>query len=251
MAGNALAVSAAILAGGFGTRLRPAVADRPKALAPVHGRPFLTILLDQLAAAEIEEVTLLTGFQSRQVREMLGETYAGMSLIYSEEPSPLGTAGAVRWALPKLAASTILLLNGDSYCAVDFAAFRAFHEHAVAQISLVLARVPDATRYGCVLTDHHGRVQHFAEKTAFRADWINAGINLLERPVLEQVPVGQPLSLEHDVLPERVARGRVFGFRCNGRFLDIGTPEAYAEAASFFPAAQAKIGQSAISHQAA
>ena len=103
MTGNLLGVSAAILAGGLGTRLRPAVADRPKVLAPVHGRPFLTILVDQLAAAAIEEVTLLTGFQGQQVRETVGEIYAGMRLIYSEEPSPLGTAGAVRWALPKLA----------------------------------------------------------------------------------------------------------------------------------------------------
>jgi D-glycero-alpha-D-manno-heptose 1-phosphate guanylyltransferase len=234
MAGNPLGVSAAILAGGFGTRLRPVVADRPKVLAPVHGRPYLTILFDQLAAAAIEEVTLLTGFQGRQVREALGETYAGMRLLYSEEPFPLGTAGAVRWRLPKLLAPTLLLLNGDSYCPVDFAAFRDFHERTAAQVSVVLARAPGATRYGSVWVNDQGQVKRFAEKAAASTDWINAGIYLLERPLLETIPAGQPLSLERELLPEWVDHGRVFGFRCGGRFLDIGTPEAYAEAGLFF-----------------
>jgi D-glycero-alpha-D-manno-heptose 1-phosphate guanylyltransferase len=111
MAGKRLDVSAAILAGGLGSRLRPVVADRPKVLAPVCGRPYLTFILDQLADASLEEVVLLTGFQAGQVRRMLGESYAGMRLVYSEEPSPLGTAGALRWALRELSGTTILLLN--------------------------------------------------------------------------------------------------------------------------------------------
>jgi NDP-sugar pyrophosphorylase family protein len=245
VAGNLLGLSAAILAGGFGTRLRPVFVDRPKVLAPVHGRPYLTILLDQLAGAGIEEVTLLTGFQSEQVRETLGETHAGLRLTYWEEPFPLGTAGAVRWALPKLATPTILLMNGDSYCAVDFAAFREFHKRTTAQVSLVLARASGATRFGNVLADHHGWVKCFAEKAAVSTDWINAGIYLLERSMLKEIPVGQPFSLEREVLPDWVKRRRVFGFRCRGRFLDIGTPEAYAEAAFFFRPAPTEEGQAA------
>src|SRR5919199_537937 len=87
MAGTLAGVSAAILAGGLGTRLRPAVTDRPKVLAPVRGRPFLTYLLDQLAAASVSEVVLLTGYRADQVRAALGETYAGVRLVYSAEPS--------------------------------------------------------------------------------------------------------------------------------------------------------------------
>ena len=117
---------------------------------------------------------------------------------------------------------------------------------------------PGPRCYGSVLADNHGRVQRFAEKTAAQTDWVNAGIYLLERSVLEQIPVGQPLSLEREVFPEWVDRGRVFGFCCSDRFLDIGTPEAYAEAALFFPAAPAINGQvferakwPSSSHQAA
>jgi len=240
MAANRLGVSAAILAGGLGTRLRPVVADRPKVLARVGSRPYLTFVLDQLADAAVEEVVLLTGFQAEQVRGTLGETYAGMRLVYSEEPFPLGTAGAIRWALPKLSKPTVLLLNGDSYCEVNLAAFHLFHDRRVAEVSLVLAKMPGASRYGRVWADSHGRVRRFVEKTAVRgSEWINAGIYLLQRPLIEEIPLGRPLSLERDLFPAWVDRVRFCGFRCGGRFLDIGTPEAYAEAELFFRSAVA------------
>ena len=84
-------MTAAILAGGLGTRLRPTVGDRPKCLAAVHGRPFLTILLDQLTAVSIPRVVLLTGYMADMVSRTLGDTYAGMQLVYSPEATPLGT----------------------------------------------------------------------------------------------------------------------------------------------------------------
>src|SRR5437879_601155 len=109
-------VTAAILAGGLGTRLRSVIADRPKVLAPVGGRPYLTYLLDQLAKAAVREVVLLTGYGAEQVRDALGATYAGMRLVHAAEPAPLGTAGALRHALPHLRSPAVLLMNGDSYC---------------------------------------------------------------------------------------------------------------------------------------
>ncbi len=235
MAGKPLSVTAAILAGGLGTRLRPVIADRPKVLAPVHGRPYLTYLLDQLGDFAIDEVVLLTGFGADQVRGTLGESYAGMHLVYSKEPFPLGTAGALRWALPKLSAPTVLLLNGDSYCDIDLAEFRTFHDQRAADVSLILARVPGASRFGRVWTEMDGRVTRFEEKMeAPGTKWINAGIYLLARALVQETPVARPLSLERDLFPAWVQRLRFFGSRCDGRFLDIGTPEAYAEAERFF-----------------
>jgi NDP-sugar pyrophosphorylase family protein len=230
-------VTAAILAGGLGTRLRPRVADRPKVLAPVHGRPFLTYLLDQLAAASLREVVLLTGHGAEQVRGALGDSYAGLRLVHSAEPSPLGTAGAVRWALPLFSAETVLLLNGDSYCDVALGAFHQFHRRRASSASLVLARVRDASRFGQVRLMGSERVRRFEEKgAAGGAGWINAGIYLLDRALLEAIPAGRPASLERDLLPAWVAGGGVHGFRSAGRFLDIGTPESYAEAEDFFTA---------------
>ncbi len=93
-------ITAAILAGGLGTRLHSAIPDRPKVLAEVGGRPFIVYLLDQIAAAGIEEVVLCTCYLGHQVKEVLGTTHGPLSLIYSKESSPLGTGGALRLALP-------------------------------------------------------------------------------------------------------------------------------------------------------
>jgi NDP-sugar pyrophosphorylase family protein len=201
----------------------------------VHGRPFLCFILDQLAATGVGEVVLLTGYRAEQVRETLGDTHAGMLLHYSAEPVPLGTGGAGRLALPLLRGDTVLLLNGDSFCGTDLAAFHARHRRRAADVSLVLARVPDVGRFGQVQTDQDGRVLRFREKgAASGCGWINAGIYLIERRLLETLPPGQPASLERDLLPAWVAGGRCHAFRGRGRFLDIGTPESYAEAEQFF-----------------
>ncbi len=228
-------VTAVILAGGLGTRLRPTVADRPKGLAPVLNRPFLTHLLDQFAAAAVRRAVLLTGFGAEQVRRDLGTTHAGLTLVHSPEASPLGTAGALRAAAAHLTAPTVLLLNGDSYCHADLAAFAAFHRLRRADVSLVLTRVEDAGRFGRVETDLAGRVTAFAEKQAGGGPgWINAGLYLLARRLLDEIPAGRPVSLEREMLPAWVGSACMYGFPCRGPFLDIGTPESYAVAEAFF-----------------
>ncbi len=133
-------VTAAILAGGLGTRLRSAVPDRPKVLAPVAGRPFLAHLLDRLVRASVRDVVLLAGHAADQVYAAFGDHHAGMRLTYSAEPAPLGTAGAVRHALPLLRSENILLMNGDSYYDADLAAFRRSHAEEPSAFGMVLAR---------------------------------------------------------------------------------------------------------------
>jgi D-glycero-alpha-D-manno-heptose 1-phosphate guanylyltransferase len=237
MGGPLQDVAAAVLAGGLGTRLRPAVADRPKVLAPVGGRPFLTRLLDQLAGASVPEVVLLTGHGAGQVRAALGGEYAGMRLTYSTEPAPLGTAGAVRRALPLLRAPAVLLMNGDSYCELDLDAFGRSHRSWPGGVSLALAHVADASRFGGVHVAPDGRVVRFGEKeSGRRPGWVNAGVYFFRRGLLDEIPAGRPVSLEREVLPGWIAAGRVRGFR-GGRFIDIGTPESYGEAEAFFSAA--------------
>jgi NDP-sugar pyrophosphorylase family protein len=225
-------VAAAILAGGLGTRLRPVLADRPKVLAPVGGRPFLTYLLDQLAGASVREVILLAGHSADRLRSALGAMYEGMRLVYSIERSPLGTGGALRLALPRLATPTVLLLNGDSFCDVDLTAFRRSHR---AGASLVLSRVTDASRFGQVRLGADGRVERFEEKAAGGGPgWVSTGVYLIDRALIEEIPSGRMASLEHDLMPAWVARRCVHGFCCDGRFVDIGTPPSYDAAQGFF-----------------
>jgi NDP-sugar pyrophosphorylase family protein len=228
-------LSVAILAGGLGTRLRPVVADRPKVLAPVRGRPYLTYLLDALAAAGVREVVLLTGYQAERVRDAFGDQYDGVNLLYSVERTPLGTAGAIRHALPLLSSPTVLVLNGDSFCAVNLTAFCRSHCRRRADVSLVLVRAANAARFGRVRTKPDGRLQRFEEKQEVAGPgWINAGVYLMERPLIAAIPPRRPASLERELFPEWIARCHCFGFRSRGRFLDVGTPETYAEAERFF-----------------
>jgi D-glycero-alpha-D-manno-heptose 1-phosphate guanylyltransferase len=227
-------LTAAILAGGLGTRLLPALDDRPKVLAPVAGRPFLTYLLDMLRAASVRRVVLLTGYRGEQVEAALGQYYQGMTLVYSAEPSPLGTGGALRAALPQLDTSRVLLLNGDSYCAMDLGAFADFHRRKGADASMALTHVDDAARYGRVETTAEGRVTAFVEKqTASGPGWINAGVYLLERELIKEIPVGRPVSLEREILPVWIESKMIYGHRRARPFLDVGTPESFLSAAAF------------------
>jgi NDP-sugar pyrophosphorylase family protein len=229
-------VTAAILAGGLGSRLRPAVADRPKVLAPVNGRPYLTYLLDQLVEASVHQVMLLTGHGADQVQQTLGHTYGGIRLLYSPEPKPLGTAGAIRRALPKLISPVVLVMNGDSFCEVNLTAFLRFHERRAADLSLVVTEAADACRCGTVTITRGGRLLRFAEKTPEAAPgWINAGVYLLDRNLIAEIPSGRSVSLESDMIPAWIkGKKQVFGYRSAGRFVDIGTPLCYAEADTFF-----------------
>ncbi len=227
-------MTAAILAGGLGTRLRAVVAHRPKVLATVNGVPFLTRLLDQVAEAGVESVVLCTGHLGEQIEAEYHGAYRGLRVIYSREAAPLGTGGALREALPRLTGSPVLVLNGDSYCGVDLGEFQRFHTARRAEISIVLTEVPDVGRFGSVTMDAEARIIRFEEKAAMSGPgWINAGIYLLSRRVIEAIPAGAAVSLEHDVFPSRLGAG-LFGFRTRGPFLDIGTPESYAAAERFF-----------------
>ena len=227
-------ISALILAGGLGTRLRPVVADRPKVLAEIHGRPFLSYLLDQLADAGVRYVVLCIGHLGEQVRAAFGDVYGPLRLAYSQESSPLGTAGAIRLALPLLRSDSVLIMNGDSFCEADLNAFWDFHCAKEANGSLLLTRVPDATRYGQVRVDDSGHILSFEEKGAHTGPgWINAGIYLLTKLLIRTIPPDRAVSIEREVFPSWLGSG-LYGYMGGGRFLDIGTPESYALAEKFF-----------------
>ena len=230
-------ISAAILAGGPGTRLRPLVADRPKGLAIIRNRPFLAWQLDQLAAAGIRHAVLCTGYMGDMIQSTLGPSHGPIRLTYSRETAPLGTGGALGLAVPMLHSDPVLVLNGDSYCHADFSAFFQFQQLNPAHPALFLTHVPDISRYGQVLTDETGRVAHFAEKSAPTqpptAGYINAGIYLLPRSFIAAIPSDRSVSIEKETFPAAIPVG-LFAYRAHAPFLDIGTPESYRAADDFF-----------------
>jgi NDP-sugar pyrophosphorylase family protein len=209
------------------------VADKPKVLAEVNGRPFLAYLLDQVAAAGVESAVLCTGHLGEQVRSAFGDHYGQLRLGYSREPAPLGTGGALRQALPMLGSDPVLVLNGDSFCDLDIDDFLHFHRSAHAAGSMTLTEMSDTRRYGRAVVQADGAVSGLLEKAdASGPGWINAGVYLFSQPLLRSIPGGAP-SLEREILPAWAGRG-LYGYRCNGAFLDIGIPETYAASARFF-----------------
>lgn len=228
------ALTAAILAGGLGTRLRAAVQNQPKVLANVSGRPFLSYILDQLAVTGLKDIVLCTGYLGNQVQATFGSFYRGLHLSYSQEVFPRGTAGALRLALPLLNSDPVLVMNGDSYCEADFRAFLSQHSMSGAQVSILLAHIDNTARYGHVVVSGRGEVISFEEKGARKGSGlINAGVYFLARSVLSAIPSDKNVSLENDIFPLLIGRG-LYGCLSHGRFLDIGTPESYAAAEEFF-----------------
>jgi NDP-sugar pyrophosphorylase family protein len=231
-------VQAVILCGGLGTRLRGAVPNLPKALAPVAGRPFLDYLLAGLAAAGVREVVLCTGHLSEKITAEYGRKLScGLSVEYSAEAAPLGTAGALKHAAPVIRTNPFLVLNGDSLVELDFGRMLAAHLACGASATIVLTEVPSPERYGSVAVDPNGEVCGFAEKTystisgsACGPTTVNAGVYLLDRRLLAKIPEAPPaVSLERQVLPTWIGQG-LFGFVTQGFFIDIGVPEEYQRA---------------------
>jgi D-glycero-alpha-D-manno-heptose 1-phosphate guanylyltransferase len=226
-------LSVAILAGGFGTRLLPVVSDRPKALAEIHGRPFLAYLLDQLSNAGSSRVVLCTGHRGEQIEQAFGERYRNLQILYSRETRPLGTGGALRLALPFLLSDPVLVMNGDSFCATDLTSFWDWHCARGSQATMLLAEVPNTQRYGSGKINHDDAITQFVEKKQGGSGSINAGVYLLSRQIIHSIPGNTAVSLERDVFPALMSQG-LYGYQERERFLDIGTPEDFAAAEQFF-----------------
>jgi mannose-1-phosphate guanylyltransferase len=224
-------MQALILAGGEGTRLRPLTSTVPKPVVPLVDRPFIAYMLDWLRGHGVDDVIMSCGFLAAGVRNVLGDGSAyGMRLRYVEEPQPLGTGGALKFA-ESLLDERFLMLNGDVLTDLDATAQLALHEQRGARATLALTPVEDPTAYGLVRTRADGEVTAFVEKPSpnqIDTHNISAGIYVLERSVLELLEPEQPASIERDVFPRLVGEG-LFGYVGEGYWLDIGTPERYLE----------------------
>ena len=221
-------MEAIVLAGGFGTRLRQLVADVPKPMAPIAGRPFLEILLGSLAQKGFTQVVLSLGFMAEKISGHFGPRFAGLDLTYVVEDTPLGTGGATRLAATACAQDHVFVFNGDTY--LDLEVDLLERQWQAKRHPIVVGRqVPDTTRYGRLVVDGD-RIISFAEKGIAGPGLINAGCYVLATDALAQFPLNQPFSIETDYLVPEVARATVEVFVTEGVFIDIGIPEDYSRA---------------------
>lgn len=225
-------MKALLLAGGFGTRLRPLTLTRPKPLLPVLNRPHIAHVFDLLQRHGIDEAVLLTSYLASTFDYLVEEAAArGMRLEVSQEQEPLGTAGALKHAEAFTGNETFLVFNGDVLTDADVGALVDFHRAREAEATILLTPVEDPSIYGVVPTEDDGRVTAFVEKPppgSAPTNLINAGVYVLEPSVLDRIPAGESWSIEHATFPELVADGaRLFALASDAYWIDIGTPEKY------------------------
>lgn len=227
-------MEAIVLAGGFGTRLRQVVADVPKPMAPIAGRPFLEMLLGSLAQKGFSQVVLSLGFMAEKISGYFGPRFSGVELTYVVEDMPLGTGGATRLAAAACTLDHVFVFNGDTY--LDLEVELLERQWQAKRHPIVVGRqVPDTTRYGRLVVDGD-RIISFAEKGIAGPGLINAGCYVLSTDALAGFPLNHPFSIEMDYLVPEVARATVAVFVTEGLFIDIGIPEDYARAQTLLAA---------------
>jgi mannose-1-phosphate guanylyltransferase len=224
------AMQALILAGGEGTRLRPLTSTTPKPVIPLVGRPFIGYMIEWLRGHGVDDVILSCGFMAEGVRAVLGDgADLGVRLRYVEEPEPLGTGGALKFA-EELLDERFFMLNGDVLTDMDLTAQLGQHERTGARATIALIPVEDPSAYGLVRRAGDLSVTEFLEKPSadeIDTNLINAGAYILERTVLDGMPAaGTKVSIERQVFPALVGEG-LYGYESAGYWLDIGTPDRY------------------------
>lgn len=223
-----------ILAGGLGTRLRSEVKDVPKCMAPVAGKPFLWYLLKDLNKyKEVTRVILSVGY----LREFIFKWIEGVrrefsfAIEYAIEEKPLGTGGGIKLALNQTVTNNVIVLNGDTYFAVNLNELMTVHLQSPSAVTLALKPMSNFDRYGRVIIDESDkRIVEFKEKDHCKEGLVNGGVYVINKlePIFEGLP--EKFSFETTVLETQCRLGKLFGVVQNGYFIDIGIPSDYHRA---------------------
>lgn len=230
-----------IIAGGFGTRLRPLTYRRPKPLVPVANRPFLEYQVALLKAHGIDDLVLATNYLAEQIEAHFGDgSRFGVRMRYALEETPLGTGGAIRNAANLFPGEAVAVFNGDVLTDFPLSAILAFHQQKQAMATITLAPVPSPNAFGVLILDESGRVLEWREPseemkkalagkqnlTPTGTDLINAGFYVLSPEFIARIPDGKPCSVERDIYPTLLAeRAPIYGIAPGGYWMDMGRGE--------------------------
>jgi len=237
-------MKAIILAGGLGTRLREAVSNTPKPMAPVNGQPFLKHQLDYWINQGINHFVLSTGYLHDHISNFFGYNYRNASIEYSVEDQPLGTGGGLLLAASKYALNEdFLLLNGDTYFEVDLSKLIEFSEEKNSSITFSLFKTTDKDRFMGVEINPEGKIAQLkAPRPEDESILANGGIywikneHLLNPDTLKHFPLASKASLEDEIFPYLLSKNTsFFGLEFDEQFIDIGVPEDYRKCSEILP----------------
>jgi mannose-1-phosphate guanylyltransferase len=224
-----------ILAGGFGTRLRPLSCTRPKTLFPIVNKPLLQWIFERLAKNNVDEAILAVNRQTEFYIKQQRIPKCGLSVKYSIDPpkTPLGTAGPIKKAERIIGHSEpFLVLNGDIFADLSYTEILQKHRERKALATIALYKVKDPSRYGVAEIAENCRITRFIEKPAKEVaptNLINAGVYVLSPKVFQYIPEGKAVSMEREVFPKLVEKGELYGHVFQGLWIDIGKPEEYLQ----------------------
>ena len=223
-----------ILAGGLGTRLRTAVPDLPKCMAPVAGKPFLHHVIAYLQLQGVDSFIFSLGYMNEVIRDFINKSYPGLDVRYVIETEPLGTGGAIKLACNKASQENVIILNGDTMFKTDVSQLLSFHLQHQAGCTLALKPMKDFDRYGVVEINEENRVQSFKEKQYYENGLINGGVYALNVASFLYLGLPDKFSFEKDYLEKYYKTQKIIGLVQDAYFIDIGIPEDYERAGKEF-----------------
>ncbi|RLF27329.1 MAG: NDP-sugar synthase [Thermoplasmata archaeon] len=222
-------MEAIILAGGFGTRLAPLTYTRAKPLLPILNKPMITYLIDSLPK-EIDKVVLAVNYRKDQIEKYFKENDVGREIVVNEEPKPLGTGGAVKFA-EKHITGTFVVLNSDIISSLNLKEMIGFHRRVNAVATISLWPVDNVSEFGVVEIKEDSRITSFIEKPKPEeapSNLINAGAYCLEPFVLDYIDTGRLVSMEQEIFPRLIEDTKAFyGYRISEYWVDVGRIESY------------------------
>jgi mannose-1-phosphate guanylyltransferase len=224
-------MEAIILAGGFGTRLRPLTYSRAKPLLPILNKPMIYYLIKSLPK-EINKVILAVNYRRNQIEDYFINNNPGKEIIVNDEPKPLGTGGAVKFA-EKHITESFFVLNSDIICSINLSDMIKYHKKKNAVATISLWPVENVTEFGVVDIKNNGNIIRFVEKPPLEeapSNLINAGAYFLQTEVLDYIDTGRLVSMEKEIFPQIIDTTQQFyGFEFKGYWIDVGRIQSYID----------------------
>jgi len=222
---------AVIMAGGFGTRLRPITCTIPKPMIPVMNKPMLEHVVDLLKKHHLHDIIALLHFQPEQITSYLGDgEQFGVKIAYTCPTDDLGTAGAVADAADHLK-EPFIVMSGDVLTDINLTKAIEFHKAKKAMVTIILTRVDNPLQFGVVITDGDGRITKFLEKPSWGevfSDTINTGLYIIEPEALKYIPKGREFDFSKDLFPLLMKHKEpLFGYIAEGYWKDVGDLNEY------------------------
>jgi len=228
-------MEAIILAGGFGTRLRPLTYTRAKSLLPILNKPMIMHLIDSLPS-EVDKVILAVNYRKEQIEEYFIKNNCGKDIIINNEKTPLGTGGATKFAERHIT-DRFFVLNSDIICSINLDKMIKFHKKNNSVSTISLWPVENVSEFGVADVKNDGNIVRFVEKpkpNEAPSNFINAGAYLLEPEILDYIRIGRLVSMEKEIFPKIIKNtGRFYGFKFEGYWMDIGRISSYLEVNKF------------------